>query len=186
MQDLAQLFDQLAAFKRPPVETWHPQKTVEFDLRIAANGDWIHEGGIIQRHKLVKLFSTVLALRDGHYFLVTPQVKYRIRVEQAPFLAVELIATGNGRSQNLAFRTNMDEVVMVDSDHPVWVEVDERNNQPVPYVMVRDGLTAKLTRSVYYQLANLSLDKEHLNDTDSDPEASSIGTYSAGVFFALS
>ncbi|MBX2869290.1 MAG: DUF1285 domain-containing protein [Acidiferrobacterales bacterium] len=157
MRDLNSLFHEVKAFDRPPVEKWHPEKTVDFDLHITSNGDWVHEGDKITRHKLVKLFSTVLALRDGEHFLVTPPVKYRIQVEDAPFLAVELRAVGLGEDTELVFRTNVDEVVTAGPKHPIEVEVERETGEPNPYIFVRDGLKARLTRSVFYQLVDIAL-----------------------------
>jgi len=182
LSELSQLFDQLKAFERPPVEKWHPDKTVEFDLRILRNGDWVHEGGLISRRKLVKLFSTVLALRDADYYLVTPQVRYLIQVEDAPFLGVELTTRNsdsgrNPRNQEIFIRTNMDEVVRVDAAHPLNVITEPKTQEPSPYVDVRDGLLARLTRPVFYELADMS------QCPTNDPNEA--GVYSAGKFFPL-
>ena len=44
----------------------------DFDIRIAADGNWYHEGGLIRRAALVKLFASVLRREDdGSYWLVT-------------------------------------------------------------------------------------------------------------------
>ena len=177
MSELGQLFDQLKAFDRPPVDTWWPDKTIEFDLRIAVNGDWFHEGGIIPRPSLVKLFSTVLVFRGGHYFLVTPEVKYRINVEDAPFMGLELNCRDLDQGQEIFIRTNMDEVVRLDSEHPLNVEIDSKTGEPSPYVEVRDGLRARLTRSVFYQLVDMcqpSVNGDQIH-----------GVFSAGQFFPL-
>lgn len=177
MSKLGQLFDQLKAFDRPPVDSWDPETTVEFDIRITANGEWMHEGEPIPRHNLVKLFSTVLALRDGHYYLITPTVKYRIQIDEAPFMAVELRTQGSGQSQDIYFRTNVDEVVKADAEHPLRVTADPENGQPRPFIEVRDGLRAKLTRPVYYELAELS--------TLFERDQAALGVYSGGVFFKM-
>jgi hypothetical protein len=180
--ELSQLFDQLKAFERPPIEKWHPNKTVDFDLRILKNGDWVHEGGVISRRKLVKLFSTVLALRDTDYYLVTPQVRYLIQVEDAPFLGVELTTRNTDpdhhpSNQEIFIRTNMDEVVRVDAAHPLNVILEPRTQEPSPYLEVRDGLVARLTRPVFYELAEMS---EYCANEPCDA-----GVYSAGSFFPL-
>jgi len=180
--ELGQLFDQLKPFKRPAVESWHPVETVDFDLRIARNGDWLHQGGIITRRKLVKLFSTVLAYRNGDYYLVTPPVKYRIQVEDAPFLGVEVSVTNSGVATNQALqeifiRTNMDDVVRLDQQHPLNIVIDPDTGEPAPYIEIRDGLKAKLTRPVFYELAEMCV--------QSDGASDAFGVFSAGEFFAL-
>ena len=176
--DIKELFNELDAFRLPPVEKWHPAKSVDIGLRIDHRGKWFYQDSPIQRHRISKLFSTVLRLEGREYYLVTPPAKYRIQVEDAPFTAVELQVRGNGKDQELFFRTNMDEVVLADADHPIIVTVDPENQEPSPYVMVRDGLKAKIVRSVFYELANLLV---------ADPEAgireNRAGVYSAGQFF---
>lgn len=177
MNELDSLFDQVNAFERPAVENWHPGKSVDLDIRIAATGEWFHEGRVIPRHKLVKLFSTVIALRDGQYYLVTPPVKYRIQVDDLPFMAVELTTRGAGSQQLVYFRTNVDEVVCAGTDHPLRVRTDPDSGQPLPSIHIRDGLEARLTRPVFYALADICTEVEN------DPPE--LGVYSDGEFFKL-
>ena len=85
----------------------------DIDIRIAADGTWFHEGGPIRRKKLVKLFASVLKRDDaGDYWLETPVERARIRVEDAPFVALEMTVSGSGRDQCLTFRTNIDAEIM--------------------------------------------------------------------------
>src|SRR3546814_11191965 len=58
------------------------------------------------------------------YWLRTPAERGRIEVEDAPFTAVELSVTGEGVSQTLAFRTNLDDWVEADAAHPLRVAED--------------------------------------------------------------
>ena len=174
-----QLFTQLQKFPIPPVARWHPEKSLDIDLRIKADGRWYYRGSEIVRARIVKLFGSVLRLQtDGNYFLITPQLKYPIRVDEAPFQAVELKRQGVGREQKLIFRTNLDEVVIADSSHPIHVRI-AADGQPSPTVEVRDGLRAKITRSVYYELAQMVVDE------DDKENGETLGVYSSGVFFAL-
>ncbi|HRJ62109.1 MAG TPA: DUF1285 domain-containing protein [Azospirillaceae bacterium] len=150
------------------------QTLESYDIRILRDGTWLHEGEPIRRLELVKLFSRVLR-RDaaGDYWLITPAERGRIMVEDAPFIAVEMTAEGQGRDQRLSFRTNVDDWVTAGPDHPITTIGD------APYVEVRGGLTARLARSVYYQLAELATD-------DSDDGEGVMGVWSEGTFFALS
>ena len=187
---LTTLFDSLKAFDRPPVETWFPTKTIDFDLLITASGDWIHEGSAIKRHKLVKLFSTVIALRQDEYYLVTPPAKYRIKVEDAPFLAVELTMTGQGRDQRIFLRSNMDEIAELNADHPFHLRPEPGSGELLPYFEIRDGLIAKPTRSVYYQLVDLCVAKERKDIPAEEFEINNneieqYGVYSGGQYFPL-
>lgn len=164
-----------AAEKRlPPVETWNPDHCGDSMMRIASDGTWFHEGSPIGRAAMVRLFSTILRREpDGGFVLVTPAEKLSIAVDDAPFVAVELKAEGEGRDRRLAFRLNTDDIVIADAAHPIRIE--QRADGPHPYLAVRGGLDALIARPVYYELANLALDEEH------EPP----GIWSEGRFFAL-
>ena len=132
-------------------ETREPALCGDIDMRISRNGTWFYHGSPIGRKSLVRLFSTVLRRDDeGRFWLVTPVEKARIEVEDAPFVAVEMTATGEGESQELRFRTNVDDEVVAGPDHPI--RVTEDGGEPAPYIRVRDGLEARLARSVFYEL----------------------------------
>src|SRR5581483_7192346 len=142
---------------KPPSRTL-PKLNVcpDIGLKIARDGTWSYQGSPIGRKPLVKLFASVLCKDDGGYFLVTPVEKVPITVEGTPFVAVEIRREREGRAQRLSFRTNVDDLVLADRDHPLGFERDERGSF-VPYILVRDGLTARLARPVYYELAALAL-----------------------------
>ncbi|MFI5018876.1 MAG: DUF1285 domain-containing protein [Dongiales bacterium] len=96
-----------------------------FDMRIAADGTWFYQGTPINRLPLVKLFASVLRREDdGEYWLVTPVERGRVRVEDAPFTAVEVTAEDAGPAQRLIFRTNLDEIVALDEAHPLQSRPD--------------------------------------------------------------
>ena len=148
---------QLGGGDLPPVHQWNPEFCGDMDLRIDRNGTWFYCNSPIGRHRLVKLLSTVIRRdNDGDYYLVTPVEKLRIRVDDAPFLAVELESEGQGRKQRLLFRTNVDEVVAADKDHPIRIVENEGSGEPSPYLMIRDGLEALLSRPVFYRLVDLA------------------------------
>ena len=146
---------------RPPIHLWNPDNVKDIDMVIRRDGRWEHEGTEITRPRLVRLFSTVLRLEDdGEYYLVTPVEKCRIRVEDAPFLAVAVDVNGEGEQQQLTFTTNVAETVVADADHPIRLEVDDATGEPAPYLMVRDGLEALINRAVYYELVELLTNHE--------------------------
>lgn len=125
----------------------------DIDMRIAANGTWFYLGSPIGRKELVKLFSGVIRRDDaGDYWMVTPAEMARMRVDDAPFTAVELITEGSGEEQRISFRTNVDATVPLDEEHPLRVETDPESGEPRPYITVRDRLEALIVRSVFYQL----------------------------------
>ena len=178
------LFDCIKPFRDQPIDTWHPEKCVDIDINIDEGGLWHYQGSPITRHRIAKLFATVLRKEDDDFFLVTPPVKYRIKVEDAPFNAVELQHKGEGSNLELFLRTNMDEVVRIDRDHPLSLEPREGSHSHLPYVVVRDGLTARILRSVYYQLAEFTETRSAGDDVD-NTRASRVGITSAGQFFDL-
>ena len=150
------LKDVLSSTKLPPVHLWHPEHTREIDMRIARNGDWFYNGSIIPRKRMVKLFSTVLRLdADGHTYLVTPQERLRIQVEDAPFTAVLLHKEGQGEKQGLVLSTNTEDKVLAGEQHPIVVEYTRPDGEPSPYITVRDGLRALISRAVFIELAEL-------------------------------
>src|SRR3954471_4529049 len=105
----------------------------DFDMRIARDGTWFYRGSPIGRKPLVKLFSTVLRRENGEFWLVTPVERGRILVDDAPFVAVEVEAAGEGLDRKLTFRTNVDDVVTLDAAHPLRVDHDAASGEPRPY-----------------------------------------------------
>jgi hypothetical protein len=139
----------------------------DIDIRIARDGTWFYHGSPIGRKPLVKLFASVLRREsDGDYWLVTPVEKARIKVDDAPFVVVELRAQGNGRDMRLEMRTNLDDWVPVDGDHPIRVDHDAVTAEPSPYLRVRDGLDALIARSVFYELVELGAENEETGDLE--------------------
>ncbi|WP_372426545.1 DUF1285 domain-containing protein [Salinarimonas chemoclinalis] len=139
----------------PPVERWNPPYCGEIDMRIAADGTWFYQGTPIGRPALVKLFASVLRKDPERFVLVTPVERVGIVVEDAPFLAVEMAVEGEGEARRLAFRTNVDDVVTVDADHPLVFARDAHGGAK-PYVKVRGGLWALVTRALAYDLAEMA------------------------------
>lgn len=140
--------------KLPPVSNWHPDRIGSIDIRIARDGTWYHEGDPILRQPLVDLFSTILRKDPDGYCLVTPAEKLLIEVEDVPFQAIDVEVKGTGADQQLMFSTNVGDYVIADAAHPIVVEGDPEH--PRPYLEVRDGLRALISRSVYYRLSDLA------------------------------
>jgi uncharacterized protein len=166
---LAQIAELVEQRKLPPVEQWHPEKTGDSEMRIAADGRWYHQGGEITRPAMIRAFSSLLRREeDGGHALVTPQERLTIEVEDAPFLAVEVQSNSDSKNRNLAFRLNTDDLVIAGPGHAIEL-------RSLPYLHVRAGLWAKLARPVYYELAELALDE------GGNPP----GLWSRGVFFPI-
>ncbi|MGQ0741358.1 MAG: DUF1285 domain-containing protein [Alphaproteobacteria bacterium] len=171
------LADAARGARLPPVESWNPSRCGEIDIRIGRDGTWFHRGRTIARPEIVRLFSTVLRREGDEFYLVTPAEKLRIRVDDAPFVAVLIEAEGSGRSQRLTFTTNVGDTVTADAAHPVRVETAAQTNEPAPYILVRARLEARIARAVFYRLAELAV--------EAPDHPAMLGVWSAGVFFVL-
>ena len=137
----------------PPVDNWHPEFCGDLDIVIKRDGTWFYMGTPIGRARLVQLFSTVLRKdEDGETYLVTPVEKIRISVEDAPFLAVEMNATGPGDEKVITFRTNVGDVVEAGPENPLRFEIVKENDGIKPYVLIRGRLEALINRAVMYEL----------------------------------
>ena len=142
---------------KPPIHLWHPENVKDIDMVIKSNGDWFHEGGKIERSRLVHLFASVLRREQEEYFLVTPVEKCKIQVEDVPFQGVLLVVSGTGKSQTLTFTTNVADEVVASDDNKLRFE--GLASEPRTYLHVRDGLEAILNRNVYYQLMDLLVEE---------------------------
>jgi hypothetical protein len=150
----------------------------DLEMRIDRHGGWHYQGSPIGRLPLVKLFASVLRrAADGGYWLVTPVEQGRVEVEDVPFVAVEIETRGHGRDQDVRLRTNLDDWVTLDADHPLRLE-PAADGAMVPYVRVRDRLDARVARSVFYHMVELA---------EPAPGADNgiVGVWSAGRFFPL-
>ncbi len=160
IDSLEALKELLSNTRLPPVNNWHPETTRDIDMHIARNGDWYYNGSVIARKRMVKLFSTVLRCdSDGETYLVTPQERLRIQVEDAPFTAVLLHKEGLGEKQGLVLTTNTEDKILAGLKHPIVVEYNRPDGEPSPYITVRDNLRALISRSVFIELANLAVNK---------------------------
>jgi hypothetical protein len=161
----------------PPVHLWNPDFCGDIDMRIGSDGTWFYMGTPIGRPALVRLFSTILKREGDKHFLVTPVEKVGIRVDDAPFMAVEMQTEGSGDAQRLHFRTNVDDWVECDAAHELRFK-EARDGGLTPYLHVRRDLWAKVTRAVYYDLVELG-EERAVNGRDM------FGVQSAGQFFAM-
>ena len=161
----------------PAVHLWNPPFCGDLDMRIASDGTWFYMGTPIGRQALVRLFSTILKREGGKHFLVTPVEKVGIRVDDVPFLAVEMVKDTDSRGRLLRFRTNVDDWVPCDSDHRLRFKAAVDGGL-TPYLHVRADLWAKITRALYYDLVDLG--EERIVDGKA-----MFGVVSAGEFFAM-
>ena len=162
----------------PPVERWNPPFCGDIDMRIAADGVWFYQKTPIGRPALVKLFASVLKKEGDKYFLVTPVEKVGLKVDDVPFLAVEMFAGADDQGrQMLTFRTNVDDSVTAGPGHALRFEPEVTGGLR-PYLHVRRDLWAKVTRAVFYDL--VALGEERVADG-----RRMFGIASAGAFFPM-
>ena len=179
MTGLEDLLQNARARGAPPVERWNPPYCGDIGLEIRRDGTWFYQGSPILRPALVKLFASVLRRdADERHYLVTPVEKVDVAVEDAPFLAVEMGAEGAGPAQRLVFRTNVDDVVACDAEHPLRFACVGPVGGLKPYITVRGRLEALLSRALYYDLVELAV-------TETRDDAAVLGCWSGGVFFPL-
>ncbi|MDP2214392.1 DUF1285 domain-containing protein [Phenylobacterium sp.] len=159
----------------PPVHLWNPAHSGEIDIVIAVDGRWIHEGATINRAPLLRLFSTVLRKDPDGYWLVTPVEKMKITVEDAPFIATALEQDQDEAGRPvLRFTTNVGDVVEAGPDHALRVEIDPVTQEPRPYLHVRGGLEALISRPVFYELVEMAQARDGM-----------LGVESAGAWFSI-
>lgn len=158
----------------PPVHLWNPPFSGDLDIRIKRDGSWHYLGTPFTRMELVKLFASILKLEAGKYYLVTPVEKVGITVEDAPFVAVDFDVTGSDSTQSLTFTTNLGDTTTAGPDAPIRVATEDGSDTPVPYVMVRAGLEARVDRKSFYRLVELGTHHDGW-----------FGVWSEGAFFGL-
>lgn len=157
---LSEIAALVAERKLPPVDQWHPEQSGDSEMRIAADGRWYHQDGEITRPAMVRAFATLLT-RDasGQHWLVTPQERLSIVVDDAALVAIDLSLA----SDSLTFRLNTDDLVIAGPDHPIRAAGNA--DTPALYVAVRHGIEARLNRSTYLQLAEIALQGNGLSVT---------------------
>ena len=121
------------------------------------------------------MYKRQVLLREGdNYYLITPVEKLRIQVDDAPFVATAMQVFHAATSEQvISFTTNIGEQVIVDAEHQLWVDYDDEQ-VPAPYLHIRDGLNALISRNVWLELA------EYIEET-SNPYS----VRSSGTIFAL-
>ena len=162
----------------PPVHLWNPPFCGDLDMRIARDGTWYYLGSPIGRAPLVKLFSSIIRKDGDNYFLVTPVEKIGIKVDDAPFLAIDFDVKNEGHNQVINFHTHVGDSALASIDNPIRVTRDLKTGEPSPYVLIRNNLEALIDRKSFYRLVEIG--------TKQDFEGSSwFGIRSSGTFFPI-
>ena len=148
----------LAARPLPPLAEWSPPVCGDSAMRIAADGRWYHQGSPIARPAMVRAFARLLQRdAEGQHWLVTPHEKLSIAVDDAAFVAVDVVRQGGA----LAFRLNTDDVVLAGPEHGLWAR--GTLEAPAMYLGVRHGCEARLDRSTWAQLVDIALQNPGAN-----------------------
>ena len=120
-------------------------------MQIKADGRWFHDNGEIKRPAMIRAFASLLRRdADGQHWLVTPHEQQSIVVDDAAFVAVDVVRQGD----SLVFRLNTDDDVIAGPDHPLIAR--GAADLPAIYLAVRHGTEARLNRSTWLQLVELA------------------------------
>lgn len=134
----------------PPIERWNPPFCGDIDMEIRGDGSWWHEGSVIKRQELVQLFASILMrAEDGHYYLVTPVEKVRIRVALHPLLVVDAEPVLGSSPETLMLTLNTGGQIPLDGCRPLATEPRAAD---AAYISLSRGLTALFSRPAWYRL----------------------------------
>lgn len=163
-----------------PLELWHPEPSGRLDIRIDRDGAWWHEGSLVEHPRVLRALSRLLRREaDKHYYLVTPVEKWRIEVDDHPFLIVDACRKVNeadviDNTNRWMLTTNSGEVVCLGEAHQLTLD-----DTDVPIVNLPHGLAARLSRQTRYQLI------EQAETFVDDQSHCHVGLYSAGIWQPL-
>lgn len=148
---LIEIASLVAARKLPPVSEWTPEREADSEMRIAADGRWFHQDGEITRPAMIRAFSGLIRRDgDGRHWLVTPHERQAIAVDDAAFIATDVVRQDDA----LVFRLNTDDVVIAGPDNPITARGSA--DTPAIYLAVRNGAEARINRSTWLQLVELA------------------------------
>ncbi len=169
MIDLGSLELSLSKENIAPVEQWNPTVISQIDIKILRDGSWLHEGSEISRLNLVKLFASVLVLEDDRYFLVTPEEKAEIQVEDTPFVVISTQLIGD----SWIVTNNLGDQKILNQANPL---LPMKSGEP--RMLWRKNLTARINQTVMYQWQIYALDHQGLVDQ-------TLWLHSAGQSYAI-
>ena len=141
----------------PPVHLWNPDLCEGVEMKIDREGNWFYQNSIIGRDKLKILFSRILKLEEGKYFLVTPVEKVPVTVDLAPYMIVDYEVDSDYK--NIILKTNLDLSIPLDNEHRL--ELKNIGDEHIPFVHVRNNIEGFISRSVYYSLIEIALKQDN-------------------------
>ena len=144
--------DSVTGNPMPPIERWSPAFCGDLDMEIRADGTWWHEGTAIKRPELVKLFASILRREsDGHYYLITPVEKVRIRVALHPLIVIDAEPLQGSNPEILILTLNTGGQIPLDANHSLAVEPSAGG---ASFLSLDRGLTALFSRPAWYRLVD--------------------------------
>ena len=157
--DFSDLLQSVSSIKEkyPPVHLWNPDLCEGVEMKIDREGNWFYQNSIIGRDKLKILFSRILKLEEGKYFLVTPVEKVPVTVDLAPYMIVDYEVDSDYK--NIILKTNLDLSIPLDNDHRL--ELKNIGDEHIPFVHVRNNIEGFISRSVYYSLIEIALNQDN-------------------------
>ena len=134
----------------------------KFPIKIKSNGEWLYQNSLIKKEALIKLFASVL-ISDGkgNFYLETPAEKGKIEVEDTPFVIINFGIKGLNKNQEIIFKTNIGEEIILSKKNPLFYKKSKKNF--IPYINIRKNINAKILRTVYYQLIHKFVNKNTKN-----------------------
>jgi len=145
----------------PPIHQWHPELSGDIAIRIDREGRWFHESVEIKRASMVELFSKLLKLEGADYFLVTPNEKWKIQVDVAPLFVISASLETRQGHQAIVLQALTGETILLGRDNPLQMKQDINNKQTYPVILVRDNISALISRPTFYQLVDWSISRTH-------------------------
>jgi hypothetical protein len=142
----------------------HAAKRAEgIGFTIDYNGLWYHHDGArpgpVRRVELAALFGGagtgfmagrgLILEHDGTYWLAGPETRYRVAVEDVPFIATRLDTPAPGI---IDLYTNFDEKIEIGPDHALFMRAEPLRGDMVLYAEVRGGMLARCSRAVHAAL----------------------------------
>lgn len=159
-------------YDSPPLEQWHPELSGDIDITIRADGSWYHEGEVIARDSIVRLFASILRREDdGEFYLVTPGEKWRIQVELHPLIVTDINRVETTEGGLLRATLNTGKTVDIGEKHPLFLETRKGS---VAAVKLPHNLCALFSRNAWYRLVDMA-----------EPDQSPPAVISAGQTYIL-
>ena len=154
LKDIESRASKARNYDSPPLELWHPELSGDIDIIIRADGAWYHEGEVIARDSIVRLFASILRREeDGEYYLVTPGEKWRMQVELHPLIVTDISRIETPEGGLLRATLNTGKMVDVDEKHPLFLEPRVSN---VAAIKLPHGLSALFSRNAWYRLVDMA------------------------------